>query len=362
MYRRVLSSFLLFLIFTTACLPVEVTSSPPVSALPGQTETAVTELPSLDWITVYFTDPDNPAAGTFRGGPDEALAQAIRGAKMRVDVAIYHLNLWSIRDALVEAHRKGVQVRVVVESDNMDEVEVQDLIDAGIPVLGDRRESLMHDKFVVIDNAEVWTGSMNFTTNGAYYNDNNLVRIRSSRLAENFTAEFEEMFEGDHFGEDIGGETPHPVLTINGVQVETYFSPDDNVANRLTALVNQAQDEVLFMAFSFTSDPLSEALIGLVNRGVRVAGVMEESQYYSNIGSEYDRFRNAGIDVRLDGNERNMHHKVMIIDESIVVTGSYNFSRSAEERNDENVLIIYNTQLAQQFLNEFDRVYNKAQP
>ena len=104
-----------------------------------------------------------------------------------MDVAIYDLNLWSIRDALIAAHRRGVDVRMVTESDNMDEQEVQELKEAGIEVLGDRHESLMHDKFVVIDRLEVWTGSMNFTTGGAYLDNNNLIRLRSSKLAEDYT-------------------------------------------------------------------------------------------------------------------------------------------------------------------------------
>ena len=65
--------------------------------------------------------------------------------------------------------------------------------------------------------------------------------------------------------------------------------------------------------------------------------------------------------MRLDGNPLNMHHKVIIIDESVVIFGSYNFSRSAEERNDENTLIIHNPELAAQFLAEFERVQAKAQ-
>ena len=63
------------------------------------------------------------------------------------------LNLWSIRDALISAHRRGVDVRMVTDSDNMDEQEVQEIKAAGIEVLGDRHESLMHDKFVVIDRS-----------------------------------------------------------------------------------------------------------------------------------------------------------------------------------------------------------------
>ena len=92
---------------------------------------------------------------------------------------MYDLNLWSIRDALLAAHRRGVTVQVVAESDNLDRDEFQELIAAGIPIIGDRSEALMHNKFVIIDRHEVWTGSMNFTLNGAYHNDNNFKKIFS---------------------------------------------------------------------------------------------------------------------------------------------------------------------------------------
>ncbi|HBY08896.1 MAG TPA: phospholipase, partial [Chloroflexi bacterium] len=115
-----------------------------------------------------------------------------------------------------------------------------------------------------------------------------------------------------------------------------------------------------FLAFSFTSDPIAGALLERAAAGVEVAGVFEESQYHANTGGEFDRLAAAGLDVRLDGNPNNMHHKVFIIDGKIVVTGSYNFSRSAEERNDENTLIIHNPEIAAQYLVEFERVFQKA--
>ena len=89
---------------------------------------------------------------------------------------------------------------------------------------------------------------------------------------------------------------------------------------------------------------------------------MEEGQVKSNVGTEYDPFKQAGLDVRLDGNEGLMHHKVIVFDHAIVITGSYNFSASAETRNDENIVIIYSPEGAEQFLIEFQRVYSKAQP
>jgi phosphatidylserine/phosphatidylglycerophosphate/cardiolipin synthase-like enzyme len=224
------------------------------------------------WYSIYFTDPLNPAADTYRGGPDEKLAAAIEGARLSVDVAIYDFNLWSLRNALLDAHRRGLAVRVITESDNLDELEIQELEDAGIPVLGDRRESLMHHKFVVIDRLEVWTGSMNFTTSDAYLNDNNLVRIRSSRLAENYTIEFDEMFEDDLFGSSSLANTPYPTLTINDIPLEVYFSPEDNTQERLLTLIQAAESSIYFMIYSFTSDELAEAILRRAAEGVQVQG------------------------------------------------------------------------------------------
>jgi phosphatidylserine/phosphatidylglycerophosphate/cardiolipin synthase-like enzyme len=93
---------------------------------------------------------------------------------------------------------------------------------------------------------------------------------------------------------------------------------------------------------------------------VTVMGVMDASQVASNIGTEYDAFNQAGLEVHQDGIPGLLHHKVMIIDEQIVVLGSYNFTNSAETRNDENLIVVYNTDIAAQFLAEFQRVYAQA--
>jgi phosphatidylserine/phosphatidylglycerophosphate/cardiolipin synthase-like enzyme len=330
--------------------------------VPG-TAIAVTPSPeAAETITIYFTDPTSPSASSYRGGIDEFLAAAIDQAQASVDLAVYDLNLWSLRDALIATHQRGVAVRMVTESDNLDEPEIQELRDAGIEVLGDRREGLMHNKFVIIDRWEVWTGSTNFTTNGSYLNDNNLVRIRSARLAEDYIAEFEEMFVADAFGPGSPANTPHPQVIVDGIPLEVYFSPDDGVLSHILELVNAAQHSIYFMAYSFTSDELAQALLARAAAGLEVRGVFEEDQYISNIGTEFDNLLAGGVDVRLDGNPSHMHHKVFIIDEQIVVTGSYNFSANAEERNDENVLVIHSSDVAAQFLEEFQRVYNLAQP
>ncbi len=345
-------AYLIYQLLASGEAPQPVVYTPPA----GATQLA-DSLP--DWYSLYFTRPE-PAARSFRDGPDAHLAAAIEQAVLSVDLAAMEFNLFSLRDALTSAHRRGVAVRVVTDSDYLDEAEIQDLIDAGIPVLGDRRESLMHNKFVVIDRQEVWTGSMNMTVNGAYRNNNNLVRIRSSRLAQNYAVEFEEMAGEDLFGSGSPANTPHPRLEEGGIALENYFSPDDGVQARLLELINQAQTSIHFLAFSFTSDELAAAIIARSQDGVAVRGVMEATQVRSNVGTEFENFQAAGLDVRLDGNPNNMHHKVIIIDNHTVITGSYNFSYNAENRNDENVLVIHSPEIAAGFLDEFERIFAAA--
>jgi phosphatidylserine/phosphatidylglycerophosphate/cardiolipin synthase-like enzyme len=313
------------------------------------------------WYQVYFTDPVGSQAQSLRGGPDEALAEHIRAARLGVDIAMDSFNLWSLREALIAVHRKGIPVRVVVESDNLESSEVQDLVAAGIQVVEDNKSGLMHNKFAIIDRLEVWTGSMNLTLNGAYRSDNNLIRIRSPELAENYLVEFEEMFVDRQFGPGSPANTPLPNLNVEETQLEVYFSPEDGTIERLVELVGKAQEEILFLAYSFTDDDLAQAIITRAQAGVHIAGVLDESQAKGNIGGEYTHLLESGIEVRLDGNPRGMHHKVLIIDGRIVVTGSYNFSNNAKTRNDENTLILHNSEVAALFKEEFERVWTEGQ-
>jgi len=378
MLKKSFGLFFALCFFLAACQPLPETSGPSTVAPPPDTSIPATQPPagpapltqipmqvgygvSGPWFELYFTDPTNPLSKQIAGGPDGPLVAAIDSARVSVDMAAYSLSLNSVRDALLRAYKRGLQVRVVMESDNMSRADPQFLKDAGIPMLGDRRQGLMHDKFVVIDRSEVWMGSMNFTDSGTYKDNNNLMRIRSTKIAEDYTTEFNEMFVNDKFGRDVVAATPNPRVTLNGTPVEIYFSPDDHVQSAILPLLQNAQSSIYFMAYSFTADPLGEAIRQRAAAGVKVSGVMEADQVASNIGTEYDPFRAAGLDVHLDGNSGQMHHKVMIIDGEIVVVGSYNFTASAETTNDENVLIIYDSEIAAQFLHEFQRVYAVAQ-
>ena len=374
--------FWLCIFWAASCAPLPVpsvplitTSTPPVVdpyiLTPTSSDAPVVTDVSLpvaygvkgSWYELYFTNPSSPLASQKTGGADGPLVAAIDAARLSVDAAMYSLSLDSIRDALIRAHDRGVQVRAVMESDNLDRAAPQALVEAGIPILGDRREGLMHNKFMVIDNAEVWTGSMNYTDSGTYQDNNNLLRIHSVKVAEDYTTEFNEMFVDDKFGPDTVAATPNPRVTIDGIPLDIYFSPDDNVANNLLDLIHNANESIYFMAYSFTSDPLGEAIRARAAEGVTVKGVMDDGQIKSNIGTEFDPFRQAGLDVRRDGNSFGLlHHKVIIIDGQIVITGSYNFTSSAETRNDENVIVIYDPFIASRFMAEFQRVFALGTP
>ena len=313
------------------------------------------------WFELYFTNPASPLSMQGTGGVDGPIVDAIDAARLSVDVAAYSLSLNSVRNALIRAHDRGATVRVVMESTNMDRSDPQILIEAGIPVVGDNRDGLMHDKFIIIDKSEVWLGSMNFTDGGAFEDNNNLMRIRSTKMAENYIKEFEEMFIDDSFGEEIVPETPHPTLTIDDTRIDVYFSPDDGALAGLVPVLESAQESIYFLAYSFTSNQLGEIVRQKAQAEISVAGVMDDEQVRSNQGTEFDPFRQANLDVRIDGIDGLMHHKVFIVDEQIVVLGSYNFSQNAEERNDENLLIIYDPVIAEQFMFEFLRVQEQAQ-
>jgi phosphatidylserine/phosphatidylglycerophosphate/cardiolipin synthase-like enzyme len=170
------------------------------------------------------------------------------------------------------------------------------------------------------------------------------------------------MYTDDLFGSDSLAATPNPSLTVDGIQIETYFSPDDGVAARIVELLLGAQESIYFLAYSFTSDSIAEAMRGRADAGVTVSGVMDSSQIDSNQGTEFDLFAQSGLDVRRDGNSGLMHHKIIIIDHSIVIFGSYNFTASAEDRNDENLVIFFSPEIAELYLAEFQRVFDVAQP
>ena len=310
------------------------------------------------WYQLYFTQVINSRDEADHTGAavEDGLIDAILNAQNTIDAALFELNAPDTTAALLLALERGVRVRILADDEhNLEDPEstIEQLIAAGAEVVSDERSALMHSKFFVFDSQSVWTGSMNITRNGMYNNNNNAIYIESPELAANYIAEFNEMFVDHSFSSRAN---PRPVMnrsvTVQGTQVETYFSPEDGdaIEARVVELINEADTSVRVMAFSFTLGSIGDAMIKRMGDGLIVEGVFETT---GSLRGQLTPLACAGADVRQDGNPNILHHKAFIIDNEIVVTGSFNFSASARDNNTENVLIIHNPMIASAFTNEW---------
>ena len=111
------------------------------------------------------------------------------------------------------------------------------------------------------------------------------------------------------------------------------------------------------MTFSFTSDKIGDAI--LTKKNLELKGLFDNSQVSANKEfSEYYRFKEQNISVKIEKSPGKLHHKVFIIDGKTIITGSFNPTTNGNTRNDENIIIINNDEVAQEFLKEFDRIWN----
>ncbi len=319
------------------------------------------------FYNVYFSqvyEGDPKTAERNPNSMDRKLAQVIRRAKKQVYAALQELDSQIITDAILYVHKNGVEVKIVTEDKYKDEESIRRLKRVGIPVVDDSsgpKGKLMHNKFIIIDGEWVWTGSFNTTDNGSYKNNNNSLLIRSPKLAENFIDEFNEMFVGKYFGYRSPKNIKYRSIRFpDGTTIRTLFAPENGVAKALTQEIRKAKKSIYFMAFSFTHDGMGKAMIEKYKDGIQVKGVFEKRGNKKSKYSEYGQLKNAGIQsIQLDRNKYAMHHKVIIIDERVTITGSFNFSNNANKRNDENVLIIDNPRIAKAYIDEFQRIYQR---
>jgi phosphatidylserine/phosphatidylglycerophosphate/cardiolipin synthase-like enzyme len=131
-------------------------------------------------------------------------------------------------------------------------------------------------------------------------------------------------------------------------QVAVYFAPGGEPTQAIVNALHQAKQAVLVQAYSFTSAPIAKALVEAHKRGVRTQVILDSSQQTEKY-SEADFLAHAGIRCLIDGEHAIAHNKVMVIDGVTVITGSFNFTKAAEEKNAENVVIITDPSVASQY-------------
>ena len=340
-------------------------------------------------IDVYFNqsiDASVAVAETAKGNIDlvSKLVERIDAARYSVDVCLYSLSGSAgatVATALVNAKARGVKIRVIGEKDNQGTAPWSTLKNNGITVIDDSYDAvnggagLMHNKFLVFDYRggspdSIWvsTGSWNVTDPGSYNDMQNAIFIQDKALAGAITTELNEMWgsESDtpsaassRFGARKTDNTPHRFV-VNGVPLELYFSPSDRVTSRIISTVEKSTSSVYFALLTFTRSDISSTLKAKHDAGITVRGLFDNS---SDQGSQFSFLSSNGIDVLVDVNSAFLHHKYAIIDSdkknrpNFLITGSHNWSSSAENSNNENTLIVESNRLANLYLQEFKARY-----
>ncbi len=330
--------------------------------------------PTSSWWDAYFVSPlrlneseelafrTKIPAKNYTGSIAEKLIQHIDEATKTIHIASFEFDLTDIANALIRAQKRGVDVRWVTDDEHGLEADGETghgqfkaIKAAGVKVKDDARGALMHNKFWLFDGQIVWTGSTNVTVSGMFEQDNNVIVIYSPDLAAIYERQFEEMWAGQ-FNAKSPSAVRQQALTIDGTAIQVLFSPEDNAISQIVPYIQKAKSSIRFMAFVFTHDDLGGAMIERKKAGVDVQGVFEATGSDTEY-SEMIPLYCAKAPVRKDGNPAFLHHKVIIVDERIVITGSLNFTENADESNNENVIIIDNAEIAALYLRDYQRIW-----
>lgn len=319
-------------------------------------------------ITIFHTDYTKHLKPNNRCESDmcRAFIKLIDNSTETIDIAIYgYENIPDITNALENAKSRGVRIRFVYDEyldknktfykDNYIISNIADISKSDIKIDGAK---LMHNKFVIFDNKIVYTGSMNFSSSGVSgYDVNDIIIIYSNEIANLYSLEFEQMLNGKFHN------FKHKHNHINKFKLgdsvlEVYFSPKDKTATRLIQLIKSAKKFVYVPTFLITHKDIANALIEAHSRGIDVKIIIDANST-STRHSKHQQLRNSGIPLKVENYAGKLHSKGMIIDDSYIVVGSMNFSNSGENKNDENLIIIQNYQLAVNYHQFFNYLWNK---
>ncbi|MGD8396122.1 MAG: phospholipase D-like domain-containing protein [Candidatus Eiseniibacteriota bacterium] len=365
-------------------------------------DTFITPPATDEAIIIYFNRSIDPgyADGVEAHGDipfDDILISYFDAAQHSIDAAFYSLTLSHVADALIAAHQRGVQVRVIRDYDQS-ATQYNRLAAAGIPIIdshfGGNHASggVHHNKFWVIDARDetstlddwVVTGSWNPSYNGTNVNAENILVIKDAEVAEAYTIEFDEMWGSEtqtpdpvesRMGTEKWNNTGHSFM-VNGIPVDVRFSPSDGNENVMIYWIGQsAEHQVYFSILTFLREGIEQAMRAKWDAlpDFEVRGVFDD-EATSSPDSRYHNMSGAGsepwtppADVHLgDYGSGLLHHKYMILDpgypglDPMVITGSTNWSTNGATRNDENQVFIHDYQIARQYLQEFAERYHAA--
>ncbi|QGY43427.1 T9SS type A sorting domain-containing protein [Maribellus comscasis] len=370
--------------------PATIVYAQTFSVLEGDTafssvSACATQSNSTGKINVYFntevdqSESTGPVAKYIGTAMEDTLIAYINRAEETIDFCIYNINNYGISnvsDALNAAADRGVEIRFIT-CGSTNHYGVSEL-NSGIPVI-ERPEvqdgGLMHNKFAIFDanSADatkpwVWSGSANLTSNQINTDANNILFIQDQTLAKAYQIEFEEMWGSTtnqpntanaKFGADKTDNTPHEFI-INGNRIESYFSPSDNTNQKIIDAINTANNDLSVETMLITRTDLALAISDAFDRNVEVNVITNfENDNLESVNNMLAANLLQGKYIFDDISSGVLHSKLAIIDskditsDPQIITGSHNWSNSANERNDENTLIIHDADIANIYFQQF---------
>lgn len=283
---------------------------------------------------------------------DDCEAQAMRildEATQTVDIAQYNIRSERFLTKLVELQQRGVRVRICVDKKNADQPynTLDDAMQAaGLDIqriLNDRSSfAIMHHKFTVVDGRTVMTGSYNWNETAQEVNEENMLVLRDAALAAAYTQEFEEL-----------RGAPEVRQPGHGANVTVYFSPEDNARQAVLDQIRLAQRRIVVSMFTYRDDRIARAMRDAARRGVDVTLIVEKKQADNTNSDETVASGGTNARVHVVANVSSpysaMHEKFAVFDDARVITGACNWTSTAFDYSNEDLLVIEDAALAARY-------------
>ncbi len=332
-------------------------------------------------IKCYFNHPVNTNVSSginatyLNATFDDTVAAYINRAKYTIDIAQYDYlatgtsSVLVIATAINNAYARGVVIRWIYDGSSTN--SGLSFINSNIKTLASPVGGvygIMHNKFMVLDvnssnanDAFLWTGSYDWSDQQTTGDYNNMLIVQDQNVALAYYNQFNQMWGGSGPSPNLTNskfsvyKTPSAAtsFTVAGTPVEVYFSPMDNSQNRILSTINSTNNEMFFGIYTFTDNTIANAIKNKYNAGKAVHGIMDQ---YSNTFAAYATLNPVmGANLKLYTGTKTYHNKIMIVDflhassDPQVFTGSFNWTASAENNNDEGSIVIHDSIITNQY-------------
>jgi len=302
---------------------------------------------------------------TEQGAPDSLITPIVdfidkAKKKRKLMIAVQEIDHRPFAEAIINARKRGVTVDLVIEQDYLLGGKIPDdpfisggkneenrflfnaILRSTVDVKSDFNTAIFHQKFIVRGNS-VLTGSTNFTTTGISKNLNHIVVIDDAEVANAYKKEFREIQKGNFGKFSVDRDEKPREARVSSMRVKPLFAPDHSPEMEIMKQILKAKKRIDIAVFTFAqSSGIDDALIAASDRGVEVRCVMDSRQANQKWAASHG-LKRAEVEVKIAGNSGSLgklHHKLMTIDDSLSIFGSFNYTGPANNSNDENIIII----------------------